>query len=108
MPLRHQLLCTFAEPGHLCWQEQGLAYAASFQLVLLIYFLCRVLAASPSYLLPSRPRQVFVSIPACIDLLEGPYIETHEEVVKAFRPAALQRKQKPAACGPAAAAAAGQ
>jgi hypothetical protein len=41
--------------------------------------------------------QIFVSIPACINLLEGPYIETHEAVVKAFRPPALVRKQKPAA-----------
>lgn len=41
--------------------------------------------------------QVFVSIPACINLLEGPYIETHEEVVKAFRPATMVRKSKPAA-----------
>jgi hypothetical protein len=39
--------------------------------------------------------QVFASVPTCIDLLEGPYIETHEEVVKAFRPASLIRKQKP-------------
>lgn len=43
------------------------------------------------------PPQVFASIPACVDLLEGPYIETHDAVVKAFRPAALVRTQKPAA-----------
>lgn len=36
--------------------------------------------------------QVFRSIPACVDLIEGPYIETHEAVVKAFRPSQLQKK----------------
>jgi molybdopterin adenylyltransferase len=29
---------------------------------------------------------VFGAIPYCIDLLEGPYLTTHESVVKAFRP----------------------
>lgn len=29
---------------------------------------------------------VFPAIPYCIDLLEGPYLETHDDVVKAFRP----------------------
>jgi molybdopterin adenylyltransferase len=29
---------------------------------------------------------VFPAIPYCIDLLEGPYLTTHETVVKAFRP----------------------
>jgi molybdopterin adenylyltransferase len=29
---------------------------------------------------------IFAAIPYCIDLLGGPYIETREEVVKAFRP----------------------
>jgi molybdopterin adenylyltransferase len=29
---------------------------------------------------------VFPAIPYCIDLLEGPYLTTHEHVVKAFRP----------------------
>ncbi len=29
---------------------------------------------------------VFPAIPYCIDLLEGPYLTTHESVVKAFRP----------------------
>lgn len=49
--------------------------------------------------LPGKPKairetfdEVFQSIPACIDLLEGPYIETHEQVVKAFRPSQLQKK----------------
>ena len=29
---------------------------------------------------------IFAAIPYCIDLIGGPYIETHEPVVKAFRP----------------------
>lgn len=29
---------------------------------------------------------VFPAIPYCIDLLEGPFLETNEDVVKAFRP----------------------
>ena len=29
---------------------------------------------------------VFPAIPYCIDLIEGPFLTTHETVVKAFRP----------------------
>ncbi|MFQ1006750.1 molybdopterin adenylyltransferase [Gilliamella apicola] len=29
---------------------------------------------------------IFASIPYCLELLEGPYIETHEQIVKSFRP----------------------
>ncbi|ABP33746.1 molybdopterin adenylyltransferase [Polynucleobacter asymbioticus] len=29
---------------------------------------------------------IFAAVPYCIDLIGGPYIETNEEVVKAFRP----------------------
>ena len=29
---------------------------------------------------------IFAAVPYCIDLIGGPYIETHEQVVKAFRP----------------------
>lgn len=29
---------------------------------------------------------VFPAIPYCIDLLEGPYLTTHQHIVKAFRP----------------------
>lgn len=29
---------------------------------------------------------IFAAVPMCIDLLEGPYIETDESIVKAFRP----------------------
>lgn len=43
--------------------------------------------------LPGKPKSirecldaVFPAIPYCIDLLEGPYIECNEEVVKVFRP----------------------
>ncbi|QIQ22318.1 molybdopterin adenylyltransferase [Zophobihabitans entericus] len=35
---------------------------------------------------------IFASVPYCIQLLEGPYIETYDEVVKAFRPKAAVRK----------------
>jgi len=34
---------------------------------------------------------IFSAVPYCIDLLGGPYIETHEAVVKAFRPKSAQR-----------------
>lgn len=44
--------------------------------------------------LPGKPKSirqcldaVFPAIPYCIDLIEGPYIETNEDVIKAFRPA---------------------
>ncbi|MHC4134298.1 MAG: molybdopterin adenylyltransferase [Planctomycetota bacterium] len=43
--------------------------------------------------LPGRPRAirecllaVFPAIPYCVDLIEGPYLTTNEEVVVAFRP----------------------
>ncbi len=43
--------------------------------------------------LPGKPKSirecldaVFPAIPYCIDLMEGPYLETNEEVIKAFRP----------------------
>jgi molybdopterin adenylyltransferase len=34
---------------------------------------------------------IFAAIPYCIDLLGGPYIETDDRVVKAFRPKSAQR-----------------
>lgn len=44
--------------------------------------------------LPGKPsaiadclNAVFPAVPYCIDLIEGPYLESHAEVVKAFRPA---------------------
>lgn len=48
--------------------------------------------------LPGQPKAiketldgVFAAVPYCIDLIGGPYIETHETVVKAFRPKSAQR-----------------
>lgn len=29
---------------------------------------------------------IFAAVPYCVDLIGGPYIETHEQVVRAFRP----------------------
>jgi len=29
---------------------------------------------------------IFAAVPYCIDLIGGPYIETNEEVIRAFRP----------------------
>lgn len=34
---------------------------------------------------------IFSAVPYCIDLLGGPYVETHEAVVKAFRPKSAKR-----------------
>jgi molybdopterin adenylyltransferase len=34
---------------------------------------------------------VFAAIPYCIDLIGGPYVETHDTVVKAFRPKSAHR-----------------
>ncbi len=38
---------------------------------------------------------VFAAVPYCVDLIGGPYVETNETVVKAFRPKSAQRP-KPA------------
>jgi molybdopterin adenylyltransferase len=45
--------------------------------------------------LPGKPKSirecldaVFPAIPYCIDLIEGPYLETNEDVIRAFRPKA--------------------
>jgi molybdopterin adenylyltransferase len=35
---------------------------------------------------------IFAAVPYCIDLIGGPYIETNESVVKAFRPKSALRK----------------
>ena len=37
---------------------------------------------------------IFAAVPYCIDLIGGPYIETHEVVVKAFRPKSAIRPQR--------------
>ena len=39
-----------------------------------------------------RVHGIFAAVPYCIDLIGGPYIETHEDVVKAFRPKSAVRK----------------
>src|ERR687892_1648402 len=36
---------------------------------------------------------IFAAVPYCIDLIGGPYIETHEQVVKAFRPKSAIRQK---------------
>ena len=48
--------------------------------------------------LPGQPKAiretldgVFAAVPYCVDLIGGPYIETHEAVVKAFRPKSAVR-----------------
>jgi len=45
--------------------------------------------------LPGKPKSirecldaVFPAIPYCVDLIEGPFLETNENVIKAFRPKA--------------------
>lgn len=37
---------------------------------------------------------IFAAVPYCIDLIGGPYIETRDEVVKAFRPKSAIRSRK--------------
>jgi molybdopterin adenylyltransferase len=34
---------------------------------------------------------IFAAVPYCVDLIGGPYVETNEAVVKAFRPKSAQR-----------------
>jgi molybdopterin adenylyltransferase len=48
--------------------------------------------------LPGQPKAiketldgVFAAVPYCLDLIGGPYVETNEAVVKAFRPKSAQR-----------------
>jgi len=48
--------------------------------------------------LPGQPKAiaetldgVFAAVPYCIDLVGGPYLETRETVIKAFRPKSAQR-----------------
>jgi molybdopterin adenylyltransferase len=44
-----------------------------------------------------RPRVagIFAAVPYCVDLIGGPYLETREEVVKAFRPKSAIRPPRP-------------
>jgi molybdopterin adenylyltransferase len=51
--------------------------------------------------LPGQPKAiketldgVFAAVPYCLDLIGGPYVETDEAVVKAFRPKSAQRPVK--------------
>jgi molybdopterin adenylyltransferase len=34
---------------------------------------------------------IFAAVPYCLDLIGGPYVETHDEIVKAFRPKSARR-----------------
>jgi molybdopterin adenylyltransferase len=38
---------------------------------------------------------IFAAVPYCVDLIGGPYIETRDEVVKAFRPKSAIRPKRP-------------
>jgi molybdopterin adenylyltransferase len=42
-----------------------------------------------------RVNGIFAAVPYCVDLIGGPYIETHDEVCKAFRPKNAQRSARP-------------
>jgi molybdopterin adenylyltransferase len=48
--------------------------------------------------LPGQPKAiketldgVFAAVPYCLELIGGPYVETNEAVIKAFRPKSAQR-----------------
>jgi molybdopterin adenylyltransferase len=43
--------------------------------------------------LPDAPG-LFAAVPYCVDLIGGPYIETNDSVVKAFRPKSAQRPKR--------------
>jgi molybdopterin adenylyltransferase len=45
---------------------------------------------------------IFASVPYCIQLIGGPYVETHDEVVAAFRPKSALREPSVAPGGPGA------
>lgn len=40
----------------------------------------------------TRVHGIFASVPYCIQLLDGPYVETHSAVVAAFRPKSARRE----------------
>ena len=51
--------------------------------------------------LPGRPKsiretidEIWQAVPYCVDLLGGPYIDTVDEVCKAFRPASARRRMQ--------------
>lgn len=43
----------------------------------------------------ARVHGIFASVPYCIQLLDGPYVETNEAVVAAFRPKSARRETNP-------------
>lgn len=43
-----------------------------------------------------RASGIFAAVPYCIDLIGGPYLETHDAVCKAFRPKSAVRPAPPA------------
>lgn len=52
--------------------------------------------------LPGQPKAIketldgiFAAVPYCVDLIGGPYIETREEFIKAFRPKSAVRPPRP-------------
>ena len=38
---------------------------------------------------------IFAAVPYCVDLIGGPYLETNDEIIKAFRPKSAIRNAKP-------------
>lgn len=38
---------------------------------------------------------IFAAVPYCIDLIGGPYLETNDDIIKAFRPKSAIRNAKP-------------
>ena len=40
----------------------------------------------------SRVHGIFAAVPYCVDLIGGPYLETRDDVCKAFRPKSAQRR----------------
>ena len=43
---------------------------------------------------------IFAAVPYCLDLIGGPYIETHDAVIKAFRPKSAIRPATPTKAAP--------
>ena len=51
--------------------------------------------------LPGQPKAiketldgVFAAVPYCVDLIGGPYLETHKERIDAFRPKTARRPER--------------
>ena len=45
----------------------------------------------------SKVQGIFAAVPYCMDLIGGPYLETHDAVCKAFRPKSAQRPTRQSA-----------